>query len=30
MIHPEAALWYWSAITLVLMATYVWSGNGKA
>jgi len=22
--YPDAALWYWSAITLLLLALYVW------
>jgi len=25
--HPDVALWYWSIITLILMATYLWSGE---
>jgi hypothetical protein len=25
--HPEAAFFYWSAITLILLAVYIWGGK---
>ena len=27
--HPDVALWYWSAILLVLLATYHWGGGSE-
>lgn len=29
MMYPDAAIWYWSAITLVLLATYHWGGGSE-